>query len=358
MSEQPRSGRLDADTLAAYVDGQLPPEDRARVEAEIAADPESYEWVVNAIRVAEELEAAGEGSAGSGSAGAAPSGGQGASATTTPVQHSAPPHDPASVLTPIPAPTPMVPPKPLPAQVIPLYKRRRVQAGIGVLLAAAAALVLVLQPLRLTRMFTPMAYRAVYRIGVDDVDPRFAKLVAAVGEERYIEGRLTGGFEYGPLRSVTRGPRDLSNQNLALLAAAGELQKAAQENPTADNLHVWGVAQLLLDNPESLNGSIKTLATAVSLSGDEEIRSDLAAAYIQRFRTTGELGDIRQALEESDRALATDPGLRPAAFNRAVALELRGTAADAISAWHYYASLDESGEWAAEASRRLNLLRQ
>jgi len=359
MSEQPRSGRLDAETLAAYVDGQLPPEERARVEAEIAVDPESYEWVVNAIRVAEELDASGEGAVGSGSAGAAPAGGQGASANPTPVRNSAPALKPTPTLVPDPAGAmtsePVSAPAPRPASVIPFYKRRSVQVGIGALLATAAALVLAVQLQSPRRL---MFFRDAHQAGVDDVDPHFAKLVAAVGEERYIEGRLTGGFEYGPLRSVTRGPGDLSNQNLALLAAAGELQKAAQENPTADNLHAWGVAQLLLDNQESLDGSIQTLANAVSLSGDAEIRSDLAAAYIQRFRTTGELGDIRQALEESERALATDSGLRPAAFNRAVALELGGTVADAISAWQYYARQEESGEWSAEASRRLNRLRQ
>jgi tetratricopeptide (TPR) repeat protein len=351
MSEQPRSGRLDAETLAAYVDGQLPPEERARVDAEIAVDPESYEWVVNAIRVAEELDAPREGSAGSGSGGAAPSGG--ASAHATAVRNSAPAFEP----TPAPAADPpgAMMPQPVPAHalgsasVTPLHKRRSVQAGVVALLATAAALVLVVR-------LQPAWWQQI--AGRDDVDPRFAKLVAAVGEERYIEGRLTGGFKYGPLRSVTRGPADLSNRSLALLAAAGELQKAAHEDPTPENLHAWGIAQLLLDNQDSLDGSIRTLATAVSLSGDAGIRSDLAAAYVQRFRATGEPRDIRDALQESERALAADPGLQPAAFNRALALELGGAAADAISAWQDYASQDQSGGWSAEASQRLKVLRQ
>ena len=196
MSEQPRSGRLGAETLAAYVDGQLPPEERARVEAEIAADPESYEWVVNAIRVAEELDAAGEGPAGSGSAGAVSSVGQGASANTTPVRHSAPASKPTPTLVPDPdgamTSEPVSAPAPRPASVIPFYKRRSVHVGIGALLATAAALVLAVQLEPARRL---MPFRAAYQ-GVDDGDPHFAKLVAAVGEERYIEGRLTGGFEY------------------------------------------------------------------------------------------------------------------------------------------------------------------
>ncbi len=49
MPDQPGAGRLDPETLAAYVDGLLPPEERARVDAEIAADPENFEWLVNTI---------------------------------------------------------------------------------------------------------------------------------------------------------------------------------------------------------------------------------------------------------------------------------------------------------------------
>jgi anti-sigma factor RsiW len=359
MSEQHRSGRLDAATLAAYVDGQLPPEARARVEAEIAVEPESYEWVVNAIGVAEELDAAGEAPAGCESGAVTPSGSHGAAINLTP-DHLAPaPDRPAPAMAPMPVhelrPAPA--PTAVPPRVIPFYKRRRVQAGSGALLAAAAALLLVVWlPLRVTRTIGP-SNRELTQPGVDDVNPHFARLVAAVGEERDIEGRLTGGFDYRALRSATRGPGDLSNPNLTLLAAAGELRKAAQENMTAENLHAWGVAQLLLGNRESLDGSIESLTSAVTLSGAAGIRSDLAAAYIQRFRVAGELGDIRRALEESERALAMDPALSPAAFNRAVALELRGTVAEAISAWEDYASTREPDGWTAEASRRLNELR-
>ena len=212
MSEQPRSGRLDAETLAAYVDGQLPPEERARVDAELAADPESYEWVVNAIRVAEELDAAGEGSAGSGSGGAARSGGLRNSTNATSVRHSAAPPVPAPAPTPIPAHTKGPTQTALSARVIPFYKRRSVQAGIGALLATAAALLLVVR-------LQPAWWQQI--AGGDDVDPRFAKLVAAVGEERYIEGRLTGGFKYGPLRSVTRGPGGLVQSESSVVGRGG-----------------------------------------------------------------------------------------------------------------------------------------
>lgn len=50
-----------------------------------------------------------------------------------------------------------------------------------------------------------------------------AGLVEAIGNERVIEGRLSGGFRYGRLRSPTRSGSSDRMNNLALLAAAGQL---------------------------------------------------------------------------------------------------------------------------------------
>ena len=50
MPEQPAAWRPDDETLAAYIDGRLAGDERARVVAAIAADPESYEWLVNALQ--------------------------------------------------------------------------------------------------------------------------------------------------------------------------------------------------------------------------------------------------------------------------------------------------------------------
>ncbi|MGH9384791.1 MAG: anti-sigma factor family protein, partial [Vicinamibacterales bacterium] len=189
MSSAPRSGRgLDPETLAAYVDGRLPPEERAKVEAELAADPESYEWLVQTLRAEQQIEVPKVPEVPRVSASAA----QGRFGETSP--------ELAEELR-----TSEGGPRVLP------FGRRAVIGTVGSVLAAAAALVLVvrLQPMWWQSMWGPA------------VDPRFEKLVAAVGEERYFEGRLTGGFKYGPLRSVTRGPGDLSDQNLALLATAG-----------------------------------------------------------------------------------------------------------------------------------------
>lgn len=320
MPDQPRSGGLDAETLAAYLEGQLPPESRARVEAEIAADPEIYEWLVHARRAMDDSEAPG------GVAGVTPL----RAIVARPVSADGLEERVlASAVAPVVA-------EPLAgAVVLPFYRRRGVQAAIGAGLAAAAALVLVVQ-------LQPEWWR---RIGGSDVDPRFAKLVAAVGEERYIEGRLTGGFKYGPLRSVTRGPGDLSSQNLALLAAAGELQKAAQAHPSAENLHAWGVAQVLLGDAA---GAARSLAEAAGMAPlNASMKSDLSAVRAALARANDDASSWEASLAAADAALAlgSDP---EALYNRCVALRGLGRHELHARCVDEYSELDPGSSWARE----------
>lgn len=340
MPEQPGAGRLDADTLAAYVDGLLPPEERAKVEAEIATDPESYEWLVNSINAVDDdsIEGAGD----------------------EPVRRSSSASGPTSM--PAPASMPVLEPVPgperrpsggsgIPAKVLPFYRRRAVIGGVGALVAAAASLLLVvqLQPEWWQRWRGPQ------------VDPRFAKLVEAVGDERYIGARLTGGFKYGPLRQVMRGPGDLSSQNLQLLVVAGELQKAAESYPSAENLHAWGVAQLLLGDPAL---SITTLARAQEKDPSGAISTDLAAAYLtEAQRTAGgaEPGGLATTRELVARAIdllanALSPATPERAFNYALALELAGDARAARQAWALVLDRDDTTEWRGEAEAHLRRL--
>lgn len=212
---------------------------------------------------------------------------------------------------------------------------------VGGGLAAAAAIVLAVG-------LQPDWLRSV--LGVDAADPRLAKLVAAVGDERYTAARLTGGFHYGPVRVVTRGPEELSQRNLELLAAAGEIQKISQRDPSAANLHAWGIAQVLLGD---VDGAIDSLSSAVQLdSSNASTLADLAAAHLARFTERGSAADLPAALERLEQALGHDPDQREALFNRGQVLEALGLRTEARSAWEAYLERDSTSLWADEARRR------
>ena len=329
MPEQPGAGRLEPEVLAAYIDGLLPPEERARVEAEIAADPETYEWVVNSINAVDDPSIA-EGNEDRGGSAPAPRPGQGSAAK-------------------------LVTESGGDRKVLPFHRRRPVQGAIAVLVAAAAAMVVVVrtQPSWWQGLWGP------------EVDPRFAKLVEAVGEERYIEARLTGGFKYGPLRQVMRGPGDLSGQNLQLLAAAGELQKAAAAANTPENLHALGVAFVLLGE---IDQAVDALQRADAMEPDDPaVLADLSAALVARASQSAARGDAGasssgedwpRALEAAEQSLAIAPERPEPAFNRALALQALGLATQAKEAWQAYLALDSASPWAEDARRHLARLTQ
>src|SRR5688572_17160809 len=152
------------EVLSAYVDGTLDARERGDVETHLAACEECYELVTEVVASEEDIDAEGD---------------VALPAAAVPVLPTAPAVSPVS---------PADPAK----KVLP-FRRRRWVIGAAAGLAAAAALVLAVW------LGSPGG----------ETDAPVAKLVAAVGDHRTIEGRLSGGFEYGPLRSATRsGPAE------------------------------------------------------------------------------------------------------------------------------------------------------
>jgi tetratricopeptide (TPR) repeat protein len=277
MTHEPRPGSsIDPDMLAAYIDNTLPPGERASVEAQLAADPDSYAVLVATLKAlpdAPEVHALPEPAAGGG--------------------------------------------------LSRWY-------WIGGALAAAAAVVLAV---RLQPQPAPG-------------DAAFQKLVAAAGAERYVEGRVTGGFAFGPMRPATRRPQDTSGSNLQLVAAAAELREAAERDPSAPNLAAWGVAQLLL---REYDGAVKALQEASGKGASAEIDTNRAAALLARATTTGSTADLQAALDAADSALRRNQTLPEARYNRALILERMGRSDEALSAWQGYLSVDAAGPWADDA---------
>lgn len=186
--------------------------------------------------------------------------------------------------------------------------------------------------------------------------PELRDVVAAMADQqvRPIDGRLTGGFSYASPPSSTRGPGRSGTGNLALIAAAAARQRAADANPTGESLHDLGVAQLLLGQRDE---ALATLDKAVALRPrDAGLESDLASAYLARAAIHASRQDAEKALAAADLALAIEPELRPALFNRALAAEQTMTPAMAAAAWKAFITAETDQRWKDEAQRRLQAL--
>ncbi len=103
-------------------------------------------------------------------------------------------------------------------------------------------------------------------------------------------------------------------------------------------------------------------ATALPSAGGPErsarLWSDLAAAYLVRAGRKDSAMDLIRSLEAAGAALAADPQLPEARFNRALALERLGLRLQATVAWEEVRHTDHAAGWVAEARLHLADLRQ
>jgi tetratricopeptide (TPR) repeat protein len=291
MTSDPKAGPgLEPEVLAAYIDNRLSLDERASVEARLAADPDSREVLVDVMKAQDALGDA------------------------------------------------FMAEAPVAVKVVGAPGSRWVVAG-G-LLATAAALVL------LVRLSPDLMSRL---RGGDRADAHIATLVAAVGDERYVEGRLNGGFRYGSLRPVTRGSEQHTS-NLRVIATLHELERIAKEQPDAATFHALGIAQLIAGDYQ---GAIDSLSAAIrSNDAEPSWRSDLAAAYLQWHRMTGNTDFAERALVEARMAAGRDR-TPVTLFNLALAQEVQNLRSDAIATWKQYLEVEGSSDWRSEARRHL-----
>jgi hypothetical protein len=227
------------------------------------------------------------------------------------------------------------------ARVLPFRRRWPVVAGAVAAAAAAVALVVRVDPSLMSRL------------GIGSGDPAFSELVAAAGGGRPVDGRLTGGFQYGPLEPVTRGAGE-TTRSVELLSAAATLEERARMDASARNLHSWGVAQLHLRNPED---AVKLLETARQQDAESAaIAVDLAIAYADAAARLEEADLLPKALALLDGVLARNPRMPEALFTRATVLERLDRPAEAADAWRAFLAVDSTSPWAAEAQARLTRL--
>jgi Flp pilus assembly protein TadD len=161
---------------------------------------------------------------------------------------------------------------------------------------------------------------------------------------------LTGGFAYGPLvePSVMRsGERSEEAFPPDLRIAAIAIEKRLDDNRSASALHAHGTAQLVMRRADT---AVSSFEEAVRLAPrDARYHSDLAAAYLVRFKQKNNVDDLTKAVAAARQATEREPSLPEARFNLALALEAMSRREDARGAWDTYLKTDPRSEWAHEA---------
>jgi tetratricopeptide (TPR) repeat protein len=175
-------------------------------------------------------------------------------------------------------------------------------------------------------------------------------LVRAVGERRFFESRLVGGFKFGPLISQERGSEPGFEKPAArdwqLLAAAEQM--ASNSAPVS----VVGAAELLVGDVDRAVGVLEEAAREAP--DQPEALTNLAAAYLRRAELADRVDDRSKALEASTRALELDPDQLEALFNRALALEALSLRDQAVKAWRAFLEKEKDPGWRSFATERLS----
>jgi hypothetical protein len=97
----------------------------------------------------------------------------------------------------------------------------------------------------------------------------------------------------------------------------------------------------------------RTVSAAIAESDDVPLLNDLSTALSNRAIDKGRpIPDAVEAVRCADRAWRIG-GTPEAAWNRAVAVEALNGRGHARTAWHDYLAIDETSPWAAEARKRM-----
>lgn len=178
---------------------------------------------------------------------------------------------------------------------------------------------------------------------------------------RPIEARISGSFAYRPLAVVRDGVHSQAD-DLQLTLAGARIAEMVTRDPTVENLHLLGAADLSLAKSDK---AVSELEEALRKETNEEhasrgirkskqpaLLADLSAAYIEQAIQQARIAPLVPALACAERASLLDPRSEVATWNRALALTALGDRDDALAAWDSFLKLDDSSPWAGEARRR------
>lgn len=144
----------------------------------------------------------------------------------------------------------------------------------------------------------------------------------------------------------------------ALRRAERQLREASRRDASPPALHAEAVRELVFaEEAEQVDAAVRALEELTHASPSAPRWSDLAAAYLVRAVYRGDPADLLTALDAADRALALEPELPEAVFNRALLLTRLSLWDEAREGFQISAKLEPGTPWSAEASDRSAALR-
>lgn len=182
-------------------------------------------------------------------------------------------------------------------------------------------------------------------------------LAEAYSQQRTLTLRFSGA-KYGPVR-VLRGDsaRSSLNEPQSLLDAKALIHSHLTREPGNPQwLDAKGRVDLLEANYEA---AIQTFQRALDVEPNSPVLLvDTASAYFERAEIADRANDYSQAIEFLSRELAQNPGDPIALYNRALVNEKMFLFHQALEDWDRYLSIDAKGDWAEEARRHRDAVRQ
>jgi CHAT domain-containing protein len=185
--------------------------------------------------------------------------------------------------------------------------------------------------------------------------PPHQQLISATEQWRPADGRLTGGFRWRPRQKATIIAQPDGDKTLVRRAAAATVLQQVNGRTDPDALRLMAASHLVLGQTSA---AIANLEHASRLhTTNASVWSDFATARLVLSIEKREQAGLPLALAAADHAIALDPELAEARFNRAAILERLGLRDQSRAEWSEYLRRDQSSEWAGEGRRRLHQLK-
>jgi len=199
---------------------------------------------------------------------------------------------------------------------------------------------------------------AIFRMSFyeSDVSKGLAVFKKAYGQQRPGEFRISG-LDYAPV-SKARGENRSGVDEASRQGAETRLLKAADENPNSESLHALGQVYLAKGDFDS---AIEKFELALKEDPrDARIHSDLGAALLARAKHKpsgdqpgGATVELDRSMESLKKALELDASLPEAIFNLALVYEALNERGQARDEWQRYLDKDPDSGWAEEAKDKL-----